>query len=89
MPRTLVRWAPIVAVELGVENGLHFLDAPEPSTAAFDAQVLIERRSVKSFDDAVGLWALDLGGAVLDRFELEEQLVRMPVGAATELPAIV
>jgi hypothetical protein len=38
---------------------------------------------------AVGLRPLDPGGAVLDGLELEEELIRMLVGAAAELAAVV
>ena len=44
---------------------------------------------MEAFDDAVRLRAPDLGLAVLDAFELEEQLVGMAVGPAAELAAIV
>ena len=44
-------------------------------------------RSVQ-LDDAVGLRALDAGGAVLD-LELQEQLVGMLVGLAAELATVV
>jgi hypothetical protein len=31
----------IVAVHVGVENGLHFVDGLEPSASALDAEVLV------------------------------------------------
>lgn len=83
----LVRSLGIVGDEIGVESGLHFLDGLEPGAAAFDAEVLVEQGAVEALDDAVGLRSADLGLAVLDAFELEEQLVGMAVGAATELAA--
>lgn len=43
----------IVADQVAVENGL--LDGLEPSSAAFDAEVLVEQGAVEALDDAVGL----------------------------------
>jgi hypothetical protein len=34
----------IVSDHVGVENGLHLIDGFEPGPAAFDAEVLVERR---------------------------------------------
>jgi hypothetical protein len=50
--------------------------------------VLIEQDAMQALDDAVRLRALDPGGAVLDLFELQEQLVRLLVGLAAELAAV-
>ena len=44
---------------------------------------------MEALDDPVRLRTPDLGFAVLDAFELEEQLVGMAVGPAAELAAIV
>ena len=54
----------IVALYVGVENGLHFLDGIEPGAAPFDAEVLVEKGAMQALDDAVGLQALDLGGSI-------------------------
>ena len=51
--------------------------------------MLAEQRAVQPLDEAVGLGSLDAHGAVRDAFELEEQLVRMPVGPAAERAAAV
>jgi len=85
----LVRPTLIVALQVAIENGLHFLDGFEPCATSLDAEVLIKQRTVQALDDAVGLRALDAGGAVLDLLELQEQLVRMLIGPAAELAAIV
>ena len=84
-----MRPALIVADEIVVENNLHFVDGLEPGAAPFDAEVLVKQRSMQPFDDAVGLRALDPGGAVLDLFELQKQLVGMLIGPAAELAAVV
>jgi hypothetical protein len=63
--------------EGAVENGLHLVDGFEPGAPSFDPEVLVEERAVQPLDDAIGLWPLDPGGAVLDLFELQEQLVRI------------
>lgn len=79
----------VVDGEVGVEVGLHLVDGLVPFLAAHDAEVLVEQGSVQALDKAVGLRALDLCGAVLDLLELEEQLIRVPVGPAAELPAVI
>ena len=43
----LMRSALIIALHVGIENGLHLLDRLEPSAAALDAEVLIEQRAVQ------------------------------------------
>jgi hypothetical protein len=54
---SLVRPAVIVAVEIDVENSLHFLDGLEPGAAALDAEVLVEQRAVPALDTR---WSGDL-----------------------------
>jgi hypothetical protein len=51
--------------------------------------VLIQKRSIQPFGDAIALRPAHLGGSVLDTFELQEQLVGVLVRPAAELPAIV
>ena len=68
----------IVADEEVVENNLHLLDGFEPGSAALDAEVLVEQRAVEALDDAVGLWPLYPGRAVLDLLQLQEQFVGAP-----------
>jgi hypothetical protein len=83
----LVRTAVIIPFEVGVENTLHLVDRVEPGTPALDAEVLVEQRAVQALDDAIGLRAFNPGGAVLDAFELQEQLVGMPIGPTSESTA--
>jgi len=77
----------VVGDEIVIERDLHLVNGLEPRPPAFDAEVLVEKGSVEALDDAVGLRALDPCGAVLDVFELQEQLVRVLVGTPTELSA--
>jgi hypothetical protein len=65
--------AAIVAVQVGVENGLHLLDGFEPGSAALDAEVLVQQRAVQAQGDTVGLRPARLGGAVIDLLELQEE----------------
>lgn len=44
---------------------------------------------MKPLDEAVALRAPDFGGAMLDVFELQKELIRMVVGPATELASVV
>ena len=76
----------VVRLQVCVERRLHLLDRLEPCAAAFDAEVLVELGTVQALDDAVGLRTLHLGAAVLDAFELQEQLVGMLVVSPAELP---
>jgi hypothetical protein len=85
----LVRALGVVGDEPFVEHGLHFIDGLKSCPAALDAEVFVQRGAVEAFDNAVGLRPLDPCGAVVDLFKLQEQLVRMLVGPATELAAIV
>jgi len=79
----------VVAVEEGVEIDLHLREVFIPGFAALDAEVFIEEGAVEAFEIAVGLRPADLGGAVLDAFELEEELVGVLVRPAAELAAVV
>ena len=80
----LVESPGVVRDQVGVEVGLHLGDALVELGPAQDAEVLIEQCPVHALDEAVGPGSADLGGAVLDVRELEEQLVGMTVGAAAE-----
>ena len=86
---TLMRSLMIVGLEEGVEVGLHLRQVFVPDLAALDAEVLVEQRAVEAFEVAVALRTTDLGGAVGDAFELEEELVWVVIGAAAEFAAIV
>lgn len=86
---SLVRAFAIVCSEESIEIFLHFDDVLVEFGAALDAEVLVEQGSVEAFEESVALRASDLGRAVRDAFELQEQFVRVLVGSAAELAAIV
>jgi hypothetical protein len=71
-----------------VEVGLQRLDAVAGLLAHLHPEELVVDRAVETLDEAVGLWASDLGAAVLDAVEVEIELVGVLVGPA-ELPAVV
>ena len=79
----------VVDDEVLVEGRLDLFDGLVPGPAAFDAEVLVEEGSVNPFDETIALRASDLGGAVLDAFELKEELVGMSVGSSAELASVV
>lgn len=60
----------IVADEVGVEVGLHGLDAFVELLPPHDAEVLVQQGAMQALDEAVGLRPAHLGGAVLDLFQL-------------------
>ena len=78
----------IIGDKISVENDLHLVDGFEPCLATFDTEVLVEKRAMQALDNTVGLGPFDPGGAVLNVFELQEQFVRVMVGAPAELTAI-
>ena len=79
----------VVVDDVCIEVGLHLLDGLVPLLAAHDAETLVEQGAVQALDKAVGLRALDPGGAVLDLLELEKEFVGMAVFAAAELAPVV
>lgn len=79
----------VVDDEVGVEVGLHLVEALIELGPPHDAEVFIQEGTVQAFDVAVGLRAANLGGAVLDLLELQEQLIGMFVGPAAELSSVV
>lgn len=60
----LVRSFGVVSGDVGIEVGLHLLDGLVPLLAAHYTEVLVEQGAVQALDKAVGLRALDPGGAV-------------------------
>ena len=80
---------PVVADEVLVERHLHLVDGLEPGASSFDPEVLVEQRAVEPLHDTVRLGPVDLGGAMLNVLELQEQLVGVAVGSAAELPSVV
>jgi len=85
----LVRALEVVGVKEGINGSLKLVDVFKPSFAPLDAEAFVKESSVESLKEAVALRPTDLGGFVLDVFELEEELVRVLVWAATEFAAIV
>lgn len=65
-----------------VEVLLHGFDAFVERLASHDPEVLVEQGPVQAFDEAVGLRPSDLGGAMLDVLELQEQFVGMAIGSS-------
>lgn len=51
--------------------------------------MFIKQGAVQAFDEAVALRSADLGGAMFDSLQLQEELVRMPIRAPAELSAII
>jgi hypothetical protein len=51
--------------------------------------VLIEKRAMEAFDEAVALRPANFRGPMLDPFELQEELVGMLIGSPAELPAVI
>ena len=66
----LMRTVVIVFLQEGVEIDLHLREVFIPGFAALDAEMFVEEGAVEALKIAVGLRPSDLGGAVLDAFEL-------------------
>ena len=69
----------IVDHEVLGERHLHLLDDLEPGASLCDPEVLVDQGAVELLDGAIGLLAIDRGGAVLEVLELEVQLVGVAV----------
>ena len=79
----------VVFVKECVEVVLHLDDVIVKGGAALDAEVFVEEGAVEAFEVSVALRAADLGGAVFDAFELEEEFVGVVVRASAELAPVV
>ena len=79
----------VVGDQIVVQVLLHLFQGLVPLGASLDAEMLVQQGAVQPFDEAVALWPPILGGAVLDLFELKEQLIRMLILPAAELAAVV
>lgn len=82
----------VLAVVLGkeaVEVALDLLGFDVPSLLPLDAEAFVKERAVYALDEAVSPRASHLGVAMLDVFERKQQLIRMRLGLAAELAAIV
>lgn len=79
----------IVVDKEGVEVLLHGFDVLVELPPSHDPEVLVEQGPVQALDEAAGLRSPDLGRAMLDLLELQEQLVGVAIGPAAELAAVV
>ncbi|OGR36406.1 MAG: hypothetical protein A2091_06035 [Desulfuromonadales bacterium GWD2_61_12] len=79
----------IVVMQVCIQILLHLVDGLIPNLPPLDTEVLVQQGSVQALDKTVALWSADLGGAMLDPFELQEELVGMLVGASTKLATVV
>ena len=61
----------VVADQIVIQHGLHFLNGFEPSPATLHSEVLVQQRAMEALDDAVGLWPLHPRRAVLDLLQLD------------------
>ena len=89
--QTVALMAPLQVVVLheAIEVTLNLLGRGVRGGAAGDAEALVEQRAIHAFDEAVGARRPDLGGAMVDVLQGEQQLVGMLLGTATVFPAIV
>src|SRR5262245_6427724 len=88
-PVALMRALDVVVGQEAVEVALDLFDLHVPGGAAGDAEALIEQRAVHALDEAVGPRRADARRAMVDTLEREKQLIRMRLGLAAELPAVV
>lgn len=65
----------VVLNEVRVEIDLHLVQGFVPLDAARDPKVLVQQRAVQPLDEPVGLRPANLGGAMLDALQLQEELV--------------
>lgn len=79
----------VVDDEVVIQILLHLFHGFVPLGASLDAEMFVQQRSVKPLDEAIALRPSHLGRAVLDLFELEEQLIWVMIFAAAEFSAVV
>ena len=79
----------IVADQVAFQVFLHLLQGFTELLALLDAQVLLKQGSVKPSGEPIALTPADLGGAVLDLFLLQEQLIGVSLRPAAELSAMI
>lgn len=85
----LMRTLVVVMVQVLVQVLLHFGHRFVELLAPLDAEVLVQECAVEAFHKAVALGPAHPGGAVLDAFELQEQLIRVDIRPAAILAAVV
>ena len=71
----LVRSFVVVAVQVGVEVRLHFVQGRIPILASLNPEVLVEQCPVQPLHKAIALRASDTGCPMFDAFQLQEQFV--------------
>ena len=86
---SLVRALLVVFFQVGFQILLHLIHRFVPFTAAHDTKVFIEQGAVEPFDKAIALRPSDFSCAMLNAFQLQEELVGMTIGPATILSAII
>src|SRR5512134_3399781 len=81
-PAPLMRAVFVVPSDPSIEIGLQFLDRAIDLLAERHAVELIQHRPVEALANAIGLWALRLGPAVIDVLDGQVQLVFVTLAAA-------
>ena len=81
-PAALMRPMLIVFEKPSIEIGLQLVDRPIDPFSERDPIEFIEHGAMEALADAVGLWALGLGAAVIDVLDREIEFVFMALGAA-------
>ena len=76
-------------MKVPVQVFLHFVNGFIPFLPALDSKVLIQKGSMKPFDETIALGATDLCPPVFDTFQLEKKFIRMAILPATEFSAII
>src|SRR5438105_11999408 len=81
-PAAVMRPLLVVVDEPGIEIGLQFLDRAIDLFTERHPIELVEQRAMEALADAVGLWALGLGAAVIDVLDRQVELVLVACPAA-------
>src|SRR5437660_12572672 len=81
-PAAVMRPLLVVVDEPGIEIGLQFLDRAIDLFTERHPIELVEQRAMEALADAVGLWALGLGAAVIDVLDRQVELVLVAFPAA-------
>ena len=79
----------VVVAQERIKVALDFARRDVPGLASRDAEAFVQQRAVHALDEAVGPRCGDLRGAVFDAFQCQQQFVRMLLGFAAELAAVV
>jgi hypothetical protein len=84
-----MRTSGVVVLQVDVQVLLHLIYRLVELLSSHHAEVLVEKGPVKPLDKAIALRPTHSRGPVLYALELKEELVRMTIGATTELATIV